>query len=145
MNHPKLVCCLFALVGDAGSTATNRLPQEQSSSPQGPKANAFGATPLSEVMATLTTDFVPRVEQKLREHAAFVEKRGFRELSVCMYAFNGKIRTFNGNPMVRPCSLRALLPVRRPVHLAARHSMAGCGPGGCRPCFSTSGQKWRAS
>ena len=65
------------------------------------KVNKYGRTPFRDVAEQVQSRKVERVEERLREHYAFVQQKGLAALSGAMHATNGLLRPFGGNPMVR--------------------------------------------
>lgn len=95
---------------DPCSNQARRVLQERAQNPEALQPNAYGKTPLPDVMAAVTTSFDARVEERLREHAAFVKSKGLYQLPGAHFAINGKLLAFSGDPMVR-ISHYALNPI----------------------------------
>lgn len=66
-----------------------------------PPANDFGKEPIEHVHKLLLGQGVPGVSAKLKEHIHFVVDKGLSALTSPMYALNGRIQIYPGNPRVR--------------------------------------------
>jgi hypothetical protein len=75
--------------------------QAQQGKPGVKPANAFGKESIEHVSELLLGQGVPGVADKLQGHIQFVVGKGLNSLTSPMYAWNGRIQAYSGNPRVR--------------------------------------------
>lgn len=76
------------------------LQESSSSDKKKQRVNAFGETPLPEVLQLVQSHSVEKVEAKVQEHAAFVKHAGLAGARQPLVAMNGNLRQYRGSPQV---------------------------------------------